>query len=203
MRVFSGEEITLKKALPFILIIAGVIGTAAAFALTYDKIQILKDPAYQPGCNINPIFSCVSVMETEQASLLGVPNPIFGLMGFTALTTLGFLLVAGAQLKKWSWQAIQIAATGGVIFMHYLFFQAVYRIGAICPWCFVVWVVTIPAFWYITLFNLREGYIQLPTRIRGVNPLLQRNHGNILVLWYAMILGVILYEFWYYWSTVL
>lgn len=199
----SERKLTLEQTLPFILAVGGILGTVASFVLTYDKIQLLMDPAYQPGCNLNPVFSCVSVMKTEQASILGVPNTVFGLMGFTALTTLGFLLMAGAKLKKWLWQMVQVAATVGVIFMHYLFFQGVYRIGAICPWCFVVWMITIPTFWYITLYNLREGHIQLPGKIAEANSFVQRNHGNILIMWYLIIFGILINKFWYYWSTLL
>lgn len=203
MRSLFYKPITLQVALPYILIIAGILGCIASFALTYDKIQIIKDPNYVPSCNINPIFSCGSVMKTEQANLLGVPNTLFGLVGFTALTTLGVLLVAGAQLRKWLWILAQIMATIGVVFMHYLFFQGVYRIGAICPWCFLVWMITIPTFWYMTLYNLREGYITLPKQIAGWNKVLQRNHGNVLLVWYLIIFVILLHRFWYYWVTLI
>lgn len=203
MQKTRGKPLTLQRTLPYILIVAGVIGLAASFALTYDKIQVLKNPGYDPACNINPIFSCGSVMKTEQASLLGVPNTVFGLVAFTALLTLGFLLAAGAKLQRQLWIAAQLIATTGLIFMHYLFFQGVYRINAICPWCFVVWMITIPIFWYITLYNLREGHIKLPKSLRPLGTVLQVNHGNILIIWYLTIFGILLTHFWYYWKTLL
>jgi uncharacterized membrane protein len=196
-------KLTLEKVLPFILIVVGVIGMLASFVLTYDKIQVLTDPNYDPGCNINPILSCGSVMKTEQASLLGVPNTIFGLVGFSMLLTFGFLLAAGAQVKRWIWLCAQAAASVGVVFMHYLFFQGVYRINAICPWCFVVWMIVIPAFWYITLYNLRQKNLVLPTRLAALVPFVQKNHGNILLVWYLAIFGILIHQFWYYWSTLL
>lgn len=194
---------TLKQTLPYIFISMGLAGLIASFILTYDKIQVLMNPSYDPGCNINPILSCGSVMKTEQASLLGVPNTVFGLMAFTALITLGFIVLAGAKLQRWIWIVAQLAATVGVVFMHYLFFQGVYRINAICPWCFVVWMITIPIFWYLTLYNLREGNLKFAKRFRPVVDFAQKNHGNILVVWYLVILGIILERFWYYWSTLL
>lgn len=36
------------------LLVLGGIGLAAAFALTVDKIRILKDPDFVPGCDWNP-----------------------------------------------------------------------------------------------------------------------------------------------------
>jgi len=197
------NERTLKSVLPIILIVAGIIGLLASFALTHDKIQLLQDPSYQPICNINPIFSCLSVMKTEQANFLGMPNTLLGIAAFTALTTVGFVLAAGATLKRWIWQAMQVVATLGLLGMIYLFFQGVYRIGAICPWCFVVWMITIPTFWYITLYNLREGHIKLPSKAENVNVFLQRNHGNILIVLYLIIFGILLHRFWYYWSTLI
>lgn len=196
-------SLTLDKILPWLLIITAVIGLLASFALTYDKIQVLKDPAYDPGCNINPILSCGSVMKTEQASLLGVPNTIFGLVAFSMLLTFGVLLASGAVFKRWIWLGAQIAATVGVVFMHYLFFQGVYRINAICPWCFVVWMITIPTFWYVTIYNLRHQYLQLPKRLSKVSAFVQKYHADILLVWYLIIFGILLEHFWYYWSTLI
>lgn len=196
-------KLTLKETLPYILIFTAIIGMLASFALTYDKIQVLTDSSYSPSCNINPILSCGSVMVTEQASLLGVPNTIFGLIGYSMLLTFGVLLAGGAKVKKWVWQIAQVVASGGVLFMHYLFFQGVYRINAICPWCFVVWMITIPIFWYITLYNLREKNINLPKKISGVSKFAQKHHGDILFTWYLVIFGILLTHFWYYWSTLI
>ncbi len=195
------KDRTLKDTLPVLFVAGGFIGLAASLLLTHDKIKVLQDSNYDPFCNINPIFSCGSVMQTEQASLLGLPNTVFGVMAFTALISLGFMLLAGAQLKRWLWQAVQAAATIGVVFMHYLFFQAVWRIQAICPWCFVTWMVVIPIFWYVTLYNLREGHIRLGNQ--KIATFLQKNHGNILISWHAVILLILLIEFWYYWQTLI
>ncbi len=197
------KQLTLQNILPYMYIVAGIFGSIASFALTYDKIQILKDPNYIPDCNINPVFSCGSIMNTEQASLLGVPNPIFGLVSFSMLFTFGVVLAAGAQVKKWLWIIAQIAATIGVIFMHYLFFQGVYRINAICPWCFMVWMITIPTFWYTTIYNLRYGNIPTSGALKSVSSFVQKHHGDILIVWYLVIFGILLHHFWYYWSTLL
>lgn len=134
---------------------------------------------------------------------MGVPNTIFGLAAFSALLTFGVLLASGAVFKRWIWLVAQGMATIGVIFMHYLFFQGVFRIGAICPWCFMVWMVTIPTFWYITIYNLQQGRLSLSLRMQTVAQWIIRHHGDIIVLWYLAILGIIVQHFWYYWSTLI
>lgn len=188
---------------PYVLVIAATLGLLASFILTHDKILVLQNPNYDPACNINPILSCGSVMKTEQASLLGVPNTIFGLIGFTALLTFGVLLASGAKTKRWVWLSAQVAATAGVIFMHYLFFQGVYRINAICPWCFVTWMATIPIFLYVTVFNLDQGHIKLPSKLSSTSSWIVKNHANLLLSWYTVIFLILLQHFWYYWQTLI
>lgn len=197
------RTLTLKDTIPYILIFTSIVGLLASFVLTYDKIQLLKDVNYSPSCNINPILSCGSVMNEEQASLLGVPNTIFGLVSFSMLLTFGIILASGAKMARWIWQGAQAAATIGLVFMHYLFFQGVYRINAICPWCFVTWMIVIPTFWYITLYNIREKNIVLKGNLLKIAKFAEINHGNILIVWYLIIIGILIQHFWYYWSTLI
>jgi len=142
-------------------------------------------------------------MKTEQASLLGVPNTIFGLIAYSMLFTFGVLLAGGAKVKKWVWLGAQFAALLGVIFMHYLFFQGVFRINAICPWCFVIWMITIPVFWYITQYNLEAKNINLGNKLKPLKLFVRKHHGDILLVWYLIIFAILLQHFWYYWSTLL
>lgn len=203
-KVTNDKGWSWQKALPFILIIGGIIGLIASFALTYDKIHVLQDPSYKPGCNLNPVLSCGSVMETSQASLFGIPNTIFGLIGFSMVSMLGLVLLAGAVLKRWLWVGAQVMATVGVIFMHYLFFEAVYRIHAICPWCFLVWMITIPIFFSITIYNIRMDHLRTSASgsAKAIAGFIDRYSKDILILWYLIILGILLVKFWYYWRTL-
>lgn len=190
----------LDKYLPYILLIGSIVGLLAAFVLTYDKIQVLQDSNYRPSCNINPVLSCGSVMKTEQASLFGMPNTIFGVAGYSVLTTLAALLIMGVKLPKRVWQGIQLGVTAGLAFTIYLFVQGVFRINAICPFCFLVWITMPPVFWYTTLYSLREKYLPAPARLRKF---LIDHHADILILWYLVFFGILLQHFWYYWSTLI
>lgn len=202
---FLCRSIKRQQALPYVLLIGGVIGLLASFALTYDKIHVLQNPNYNPACNINPILSCGSVMKTEQASLLGVPNTIFGLIAFSMLIMFALVQAGGAKIPRWMWQAAQVAATVGVVFMHYLFFEGVWRIHAICPWCFVVWMVTIPIFYSVTLYNLSQNYLghRRWKATARAGQFIERYSNDILALWYLIIFGILIVKFWYYWSTIL
>lgn len=198
------EAIVWQNSLPYVLLVGGVAGIVASFALTYDKIQVLKDASYVPDCNINPILSCGSVMSSAQADVFGVPNTIFGLVAFGMLIMFSLTLLAGATYKRWLWTAAQVMATVGMVFMHYLFFQGVYRIHAICPWCFLVWMVTIPTFMAITVHNIRAGHFggRLPAAVRQITGYVSNHSVDILVLWYLIIFAIIGTEFWYFWRTL-
>ncbi len=82
-------------------------------------------------------------------------------------------------------------------------YQALYRIGALCPFCMVVWTAMIPLFWYTTLHNLRTGIIPVPRTLRPAVREAARYHWAVPALWYAVIALLILKRFWYYWSTLL
>ncbi|MEO6513358.1 MAG: vitamin K epoxide reductase family protein [Candidatus Saccharimonadales bacterium] len=189
----------LNRVLPYILLIGGIIGIICSFVITIEKISLLQNPSYVPSCNLNPIISCGSVMASKQANTFGFANPIIGLVAFGALAAIGAGLLAGASFKRWYWLAIQVGTIFGVGFVHYLFFQSTYRIGALCPYCIVVWIVTITTFWYVLQYNLAQRNLVLPSKYGPrVTVWLQRHHLDILILWIIVIAFFIIKHFWYY-----
>lgn len=197
------NKMTLKQVLPWILVIGGFIGLICAFVLSMEKIALLKNPAYQPSCNLNPVLSCGSIIRTAQASAFGFPNPFIGLFGYGVVITVGMGLLAGATFKRWFWRGLEAGTLFGILFCHWLAYQSLYNIGALCIYCMVVWSITWPIFWYTTLYNLREGHIPTPQSLKGIVTFAQKHHADILVAWYVIVFVLILQNFWYYWSTLL
>lgn len=197
------KPLTLERVYPWLLAIGGIIGVLMAFIITVEKIHLLKDPNFIPECNINPIISCGNIMKSEQASVFGFPNPLMGLVGFSVVTTIGMAMLAGAKFKRWFWLGLQAGTIFGVLFCMWLFHEAVYEIGSLCPYCIVVWAVTIPMFIYTTIWNVRNGFITIPARFKRFAEFKMRHHGDILILWYLLIFLAILTHFWYYWKTLI
>lgn len=192
---------TLKQTLPYILIIGGVIGYVCAFIIMQDKIKLAENPNFIPSCNLNPIISCGSVMQSAQAHAFGFPNPFIGLGGFAILLTVGAAMLAGAKFKRWFWLAVNAGVLFAVGFVHWLFFESVYRIHALCPYCMAVWVVSITAFWYVTLYNFDRKNLPLKKgKVQKTYGWVRRHHLDILVLWLLVIAGLILKHFWYYYG---
>ncbi|UUV35874.1 vitamin K epoxide reductase family protein [Amycolatopsis roodepoortensis] len=192
-----------SRLLPWLLAGAGMVGLAAALILTVEKIALLRDPDYIPTCSINPVLSCGSIMSTPQAEAFGFPNPLLGIAGFAVVTTVGVGILAGARFARWFWLGLQAGVTFGVVFVHWLIYQSLYKISALCPYCMIVWAVTIPIFWYTTLYNLQHGHLPVPDSWRAAVRKLAGFHTVVLTVWYLAIAVAVLQAFWDYWMTLL
>jgi uncharacterized membrane protein len=179
---------------------AGAIGLFSSMTLTVEKIKILLNPSYVPSCNINPIVSCGSVMVTPQASILGFPNPLLGVVGFTVVVVTGVLAVTKVSLPQWYWVGLTAGILVGAAFVHWLIFQSLYRIGALCPYCMVVWAVTITLLVVVSSIAVRPV---LESRHSTVAQVLFQWRCSIVALWFTVVFLLIMVRFWNYWSTLL
>lgn len=189
----------LSRFMPYLLIIGGILGLLCSFIITLDKMKLLENPSFRPNCDLNPIISCGSVMSSAQGSVFGFPNPWVGLAAFAVLVTIGVGMLAGGVFKRWFWLGLLAGSVFGLFFVHWLFFQSVYRIQALCPYCMVVWVVTITTFWYTLLYNFEKGFLALPgSKGPRIMTFLRQHHLDILLLWLIIIAFFIFKHFWYY-----
>lgn len=198
----KSEGVSLAGVLPWLLLICGVVGIVAASVLTVELIDHYKNPGYVPVCNLNPVFSCSNVTLSDQAHAFGFPNEFIGIAGWAVVATVGGALLAGASFKRWFWRLLNIGLLFAAAFITWLQFQTLYRIGALCLFCMVTWAVTIPAFWYVTIFNLRESHLPTPKRWTGIIRFLQRHHTDVVVLWFLIIIALVLKRFWYYFGSL-
>ena len=189
--------VPVGRATAWSVLIAGAIGLLAATTLMIEKVEMLVNPGYVPTCSINPVLSCGSVMVTPQASVFGPPNPLFGVIGFTVVVVTGVLAVAGIRLPRWYWVGLLGGTVLATAFVHWLIYQTMYRIGALCPYCMVVWAVTIPLLVVVAAIALR------PLASNPVAHGLYQWRWPLVVLWFTGVLLLILVRFWDYWSTLI
>ncbi len=192
-----------EKYYPHILVGGSVVGLVASFILTLEKLALLKDPSHQLSCSLNPVLSCGNIILSPQASAFGFPNPWIGLFGFGVVITVGMALLAKAKFERWFWLGLQAGATFGFAFVHWLIYESLYEIGALCIYCMFVWSITAPIFWYTTLINLNSGRIKTPKALKKAVAFANQHHLDILVAWYVLVIALILKRFWDYWSTLI
>jgi len=178
----------LDLATAILMVVGGALGLLAAFQLTLEKVRVLADPDYVPGCDLNPVLSCGSVIVTPQAEVFGFPNPVLGLIGFTVVITLGVLMLARVSLPRWVWVGLNIGALAGFAFVQWLVWQSLYSIGSLCPWCMVVWAVTVPIFVWVTASNLAAGRLGVQGAVVDAVVSLR---GLILAAWFVILAGLI------------
>lgn len=178
------------RGLGLLLTIGGAIGLLSAAILIIEKINLLEKPKEALACDINPFVSCGNVINTDQASVFGFPNPLMGVAGFAIVATLGVLLIAGTRLPSFVWLGLQAGTIFGIGFVTWLQYQSIYDIQSLCPYCMVVWSVTIPIFVWTTARNLRVFAPGNPvSRFVGNWTLL------INILWYVAVISAIWFKF--------
>jgi len=141
-----------------VLLITAVAGLWAAFELTLDKFAVLADPDAALSCNISVIVQCGANLQSAQGAVFfGVPNPVWGLMGWVAPIAVAVALIAGAAFQRWFWLLFDLGLAGALAFCIWLMSQSIFVLGTLCPWCMLTWAATILAFWTVTFHNLKQG----------------------------------------------
>ncbi len=192
----AGTQVRVPRASAWWVLIAGVVGLIASATLLVEKIEMLKDPKFVPSCSINPVLACGSVINTPQASVFGPPNPLIGVAAYCVVIVTGVLAVAKVPLPRWYWVGLMIGTGLGVVFVHWLKYETLYEIGALCPYCMVAWSVTIP------LFVVAASIALQPLAGNKVARTLYNWRWPIVVLWFTSVILEILVRFWDYWSTL-
>jgi uncharacterized membrane protein len=193
-----------KNGYGLFLVGSGLVGLIASFSLALERLAGLADPDRVALCDINPILSCGSVMESAQASLFGIPHSFLGIAVFSALITIGVVLLAGAKFAEWFWQLLLAGSLVGFLSVQYLVYQSLFVLNTLCPWCMVIWVAVLP------LLFITAGYVTKNKLITFSNAYLGKavgfigKHGfTIVALWFIAVIYMIVVQFWYYWSTVI
>ena len=93
------EPATTSRATGGVLLVGGLVGAVVSLLLLLDKLALLADPTFVPSCSIDPVLSCGTIMRTAQASVLGFPNPVIGLVTFPVAAALGARCSAGPRCR--------------------------------------------------------------------------------------------------------
>lgn len=159
-----------SRALAILLIVGGMVGLTAAFALTLDKIAVLENPRAQLSCNFSVLIGCSKNLSSPIGSAFGFPNPLLGLVLFPAPVFVGVASLAGVRFPRWFWALFNVGFAFAIGFVVWLISQSIFNLElrVLCPWCMAVWSVVIPMSLAVTLYNLREQNLPLGRRIARV-----------------------------------
>ncbi|MBO8194903.1 vitamin K epoxide reductase family protein [Streptomyces oryzae] len=194
----KGGAVGASRAFAWMLIVTGAAGLLAAWVITLDKFKLLEDKNFKPACSINPVVSCGNIMQSDQASAFGAPNPMIGLVAYGIVICVGVTLLTRTTFPRWYWLTFNAGCLFGVGFVSWLQYESLYTIGNLCLWCSLAWVATIIMFWYVTAHNVRNGFLPAPAVVRGFA---DEFPWVIPVLHLGVIGVLILTRWWDFWTS--
>lgn len=188
------------RELAWLLTVGGALGLWASVMLVLSTFTLLEDPDAALACDINPIVGCGSFVLSWQAAIFGLPNAMIGMVAFAALTTVGVTLLAGARPATWFWRALLAGSAGAVVWVLWFQYQALTQIRGLCPYCLVVWAVTIPVFVNVLARSAQAGHVRVGERLSRA---LVQDRWVIVAVWYTVVVLAAIVAFWDQWLALL
>jgi uncharacterized membrane protein len=179
------------------MLVFGIVGLIASFVLAVEEFHLLKDPATTLSCSFNLVLNCSTVMQTWQASVFGFPNMFIGLMAFPVVIVVASLGLAKARLPRWFYVWANTGYLLGAIFAYWLFFNSLYDIQVLCPWCLVVTFSTTMLLATITSYNLKENIFNVSkeTNARLQGYLAKDLHKLLVASWIVLMIVLVVLKF--------
>lgn len=108
-----------------------LLGWAISFYFTLAYYGRVTSREVPPAMCRREEQTCVTVLQTPYARLLGVPNSLLG-VGFYLLTALVAVLALAGLLPRWLWLATVVAAALTVLLAPYLVWALLVRLKTSC-----------------------------------------------------------------------
>lgn len=143
------------------MLISSLLSLFASLVLSVDAIILAKNPDAIFSCDINAKISCGTVGQSWQANLFGWPNAFLGLIAEPVVITLAVAALGGVRFPRWFMLLAQAVYTIGFAFALWLFYEAYFHIGALCPWCLLVTATTTLVWMSLTRVNILDGNLRI------------------------------------------
>lgn len=175
----------------------GSIGLAASFVLSVEEIHLLKNPNAVLTCSFNLVLNCAAVMQTWQATVFGFPNMFIGLMGFPIVITIALLGLSGVTFPRWFGKGMEIGVAFWTVFAYWLFFNSVYVIQVLCPWCLVVTFTMTILLAAVTVYTIQENTFGLgKTTAKKLQQFVQKGYYHMAVAsWIVLMIALVILKF--------
>jgi uncharacterized membrane protein len=148
-------------------------------------------------CDFNSVLTCSEVAKTWQATLLNfmgtpVPNAYIGLIAETVFVTMGVALLFGGTFPRWFMRAGLAGVLASTVFSYWLFYQELFVIRALCPWCLLLlFSQTLMTFSFWHLMSSRDLlFFSSPVRRKFAN---WTNSGwgfYLAIIWFILMVGL-------------
>lgn len=196
-KFFRKEKLSSSDAWTFgTILFFGLVGLVASFVLSLDEIRVIENPHAVLTCSFNIVLNCSTVMQTWQAHVFGFPNMLIGLMAFPVVITVALLGLSGVKLR-WFYLGANIGFLLGALFAYWLFFNSLYAIQVLCPWCLTVTLSTTLLLAAITHYNLRENNFNFTKKHnKSIQAFLDKGYHKLIVAsWLVLLTMLVIIKF--------
>jgi uncharacterized membrane protein len=179
------------------MLVSSVIGLVASLVLSIDAVALAANPNADLSCNINAALSCGKVGLSWQASLLGFPNAFLGLIAEPVVITIAVAALGGVRFPRWFMNSAQVVYLIGFLFAFWLFYQAYFVIGALCPWCLLITITTTTVFVSMLRVNILDNNLGLPPGLHATLSSWLRAGADTLgvIIIFAVLAGMIFVKY--------
>lgn len=180
-----------------VMLAFGITGLIASFVLSVEEFHLLKNPDAVLSCSFNLVLNCATVMKTPQAAAFGFPNMLIGLMGFPMVIMIALLGLSNVKFPRWFLIGAQIGYVFWTLFAYWLFFNSVYVIQVLCPWCLVVTFSMTMLTATITHYNLQNKTFKLSDKLnKKIEQFLAKDYDKLAVaIWVVFLIALVFLKF--------
>lgn len=179
------------------MLVSSLLSLTASLVLSIDAVVLAANPAAELSCNISDKISCGTVGVTWQANLLGFPNAFLGLIAEPVVITLAVAALGGVRFPRWFMNLALGVYTIGLAFAYWLFVQAYFVIGALCPWCLLITAMTTTVFVSMMRVCILDNTLRLPAGLHARLTGLLRAWVDVwfTLVFFAVLIGAVIVKY--------
>jgi uncharacterized membrane protein len=193
----SAGEVHADRWIFGTMLVFGLAGLASAFTLTVEKIHLLEDPHAVLSCTFNLVLNCATVMQTWQSHVFGFSNSLIGVIGYPIVITVAMAGLGGVRFPRWFLITANVFYALGALFSYWLFFQSLYVIQVLCPWCLVVTFSTTMIWATLLHHSLRENTFGFKAAINTrIQTFLVSDYDKLVTaIWIVLLVALVFLKF--------
>jgi uncharacterized membrane protein len=197
MAIFDREKILKEHWIFGIVAVFAAVGLLCSLILSIEKLQLAANPSTELPCSLNVFLNCATVMNTPEASLLGFPNSFIGMMAYSVLLTVAMVYLFGAKLPRNFMMLLQLGVTVEIIFAYFLFFDSVFLIKVLCPFCLAVTFSSTMIFAAVTRYNILEKNLYLSGKTQHLlDKWVEKDYDKVFAVgWVVVMIALVIVKF--------
>jgi uncharacterized membrane protein len=187
-----------SRAAYWVMLFSALAALIAAFVLSVEKIHLLQTPDAVLSCSFNLVLNCSTVMQSAQSHVFfNIPNMFIGMVAFPVIVTVAVAALWGVKFPKKFLVTANIGVLLGTIFSYWLFFQSVYVIQVLCPWCLIVTTSCTFMLAAFTHLNLKENNFGFNKNLNEkVQKFLKGGYHQLIVAsWLVLMVALVFIQF--------